>query len=137
MLKIKVTDLIRIVTHCRTEAPIETCGIVAGNIRPVNGALGKYIHTVYRCRNVLNSPTEYLIGAEEQLFIFQEIEKTHASLIGFYHSHPSDSRPSSIDKARSNYYGYSYLIVALQPINLTSWVLEDNGEFSEEAIHVI
>jgi proteasome lid subunit RPN8/RPN11 len=136
MIKIKSLDFERIVTHCRTEAPIEACGIIAGTIQQANDIIAKEVSNVYRCRNELNSPTEYSIGAEEQLAIFQAIDKTRINLIGFYHSHPNNSHPSSIDKARANYYGYSYLIVALNPLHISSWVLQEDGEFTEEPVHV-
>ncbi len=96
-------------------------------------ALRECFHSTAVMNGYLND--QLLLGDPEPFF--QEIEKMHFCLIGFYHSHPSESRPSSIDKAKANYYGYSYLIVALHPLNTSSWVLEDNGEFTEEAIQVI
>ncbi|UCH38094.1 MAG: M67 family metallopeptidase [Candidatus Bathyarchaeota archaeon] len=134
---IREVDVERIVTHCRVEAPMEACGIIAGTIHETDDRVEKTIQIVYQCRNELNSPTEYSIGAEEQLAIFLEIENRQSDLLGFYHSHPHNARPSSIDKARANYPGYSYLIVALQPLCLSSWVLEENGEFTEETVSVL
>jgi len=114
MIKIKLRDLENIISHCKEESSIEACGILAGKIEDSDEIIVKEVLKVYGCRNELNSPTEYRIGAEEQFRIFSEIDDLGLDLLGFYHSHPHTfSRPSSIDKKRANYYGCSYMIIFL------------------------
>lgn len=136
MIKIRLGDLENIIDHCKEELPLEACGILAGKKRGLSGV--KEVLKIYRCRNELNSPTEYGIGAEEQFKIFSEIDDLGLDLLGFYHSHSySFSRPSSIDEERANYFGHSYMIVALHPTKISSWVLEKKGVFKEEEIRII
>jgi len=137
MIKIRLRDLENMISHCREELPIEACGILAGQIRDSNEVIVKEVMKIYKCRNELNSPTEYRIGAEEQFRIFSEINDIGLELLGFYHSHtshPYTCRPSSIDEERANYYGYSYVIIALYPTNVSSWILEKKGVFKKEEI---
>ncbi len=137
MIRIRLEDINDMISHSDKEQPIEACGILAGRIVKMNGEVVKEVLKVYKCKNALNSPTEYRIDAEEQLQVFDEIDRSALDLLGFYHSHPyTDARPSSIDKERGNYYGHSYLIVSLYPTKVFSWVLEEDG-FKEEEIHII
>jgi proteasome lid subunit RPN8/RPN11 len=137
MIRIRTKDVKGIISHCEKEQPIEACGILAGKITRIDGAVVKEVLKVYTCRNELNSPTEYRINAEEQLQIFDEIDRSGLDLLGFYHSHPyTNSQPSPIDKERGNYFGYSYVIVSLQPAKVSSWILEEDG-FKEEEISTI
>ncbi|MGD0329524.1 MAG: M67 family metallopeptidase [Nitrososphaeria archaeon] len=137
-IKITSRHLKNIIYHCKKEWPIEACGILAGKIRDIEGDSVKEVSKIYSCRNELNSPMAYRIEAEQQLKIFREIEELRLDLIGFYHSHTSThhslSRPSQIDKKRANYYGCSYVIITLYPLNASSWLLEKKGVFKEETI---
>ena len=134
MIKIRSRDLEKMISHCREEWPIEACGVLAGKI----GDEVKNVLKVYKCENELGSPLEYRIEAEEQFKIFREIEKLGLDLLGFYHSHPSTSSdPSAVDKEKANYIGYSYMIVSLHPVRVSSWVLENIGIFKEEEIQTI
>jgi proteasome lid subunit RPN8/RPN11 len=117
--------------------PLETCGILAGIITDVDEVSIRDVLKVYHCRNELDSPTEYRIEPEQQLQIFEEIERVGLDLLGFYHSHPrGDPRPSNIDRERANYVGYSYLIVSLYPVRVSSWFLDEFG-FKKEEIQTI
>ena len=130
-----------IFSHCSDEDPIEACGILAGAIKASSGDRIKDVQKVYRCKNVLNSPTEYRIDAEEQFKIFSEIDTSKLDLVGFYHSHVYNQdispKPSSLDRDRANYIGYSYMIVALHPTKVSSWVLEKKGVFKKEEICIL
>jgi len=134
-IRIRLRDLENIISYCKRESPLEACGVLAGKIRDLNGATVKEVLKVYTCKNELSSPTEYRIGAEEQFKIFSEIDDLDLDLLGFFHSHSyASSSPSPVDKERANYYGYSYMIVALCPQKVSSWVLQKEGVFREEEI---
>ncbi len=141
MIRIREKDLEKMFLHCREELPVEACGILAGKIGKNEQAAIKEVLKVYNCRNELNSQTEYKIGAYEMFKIFVEIENLNLRLLGFYHSHVAYSylysRPSSVDEERANYIGYSYLIIALNPEKVSSWILESRGIFKEEEIEII
>jgi len=131
-------DFETIVSHCKEEEPIEACGIIAGQIRDYDGKIGKEVLRIYPCKNELQSPVEYKIGAEEQLRSFREINDNDLDLLGFYHSHPNtSSHPSKIDEKRANYVGHSYLILSLHPIQISSWILEQKGFFKKEELNII
>ncbi|MCJ7610114.1 M67 family metallopeptidase [Candidatus Bathyarchaeota archaeon] len=133
MLKIKRRDLDEIICHSKMQNPLETCGILAGMITDIDDVSIRDVLKVYHCRNELDSPTEYRIEPEQQLQIFEEIERVGLDLLGFYHSHPRGGpRPSNIDRERANYVGYSYLIVSLYPVRVSSWFLDEFGFKKEE-----
>jgi len=141
MIKIRRRDLENVLSHCSDENPIEACGILAGTIKASSEGRIKEVLKVYHCRNELNSPTEYRIDAEEQFKVFSEIDAIELDLLGFYHSHVSHTykspKPSSIDRDRANYIGYSYMIVALHPTRVSSWILEKKGVFKKEEICIL
>jgi len=137
MIRIRSRDIDDMISHCEKEQPTEACGILAGRIIKMNGDVVKEVLKAYRCKNELNSLTEYRINAEEQLQVFDEIDSSGLDLLGFYHSHPyTNSHPSSIDRERGNYFGYSYVIISLHPTRVSSWILEEDG-FKEEKISVV
>ena len=135
---LRYKDFNKIVSHCKKEESIEACGIIAGQLRNDNEKTVKEVLRIYHCKNELNSPIEYKIGAEEQLKIFSEIDEDGLDLLGFYHSHPStSSNPSQIDEKRANYFGYSYLILSIPSGKISSWILEKKGFFKHESLQII
>lgn len=135
---LRSTDFETIVSHCKRAEPNEACGILAGKIRDCDEKIVKEVLRVYLCKNELNSPIEYKIGAEEQFKIFSEINDAGLDLLSFYHSHPkTSSKPSMIDAKRANYVGYSYLILSLHPRKISSWILEKKGIFKKERLKII
>ena len=39
-----------------------------------------------------------------------------------------------LDEERAHYYGHSYLIVALRPLHVSSWILRQHRTFQEERL---
>ncbi len=96
-----------ILDHCRREAPLEACGLVAGK----NGRALK----VYRLTNAETSPVKYLIKPEEQFKAMDDMERRGQELLAIYHSHPAtQAYPSERDIRMAFYPDVSYLIVSLQ-----------------------
>lgn len=138
MITLNALTLNDIIAHCNQEHPIEACGILAGIIRHVHGVLTKKVVQTYPCENELNDATRYKISAKEQYRAFIDIEDRGFDLIGFYHSHPNgSSMPSTIDLEQANYFGYTYLIIALHPIQVTAWIFEANREFIQESLSIV
>lgn len=136
-LVISAGDLERIIAQCRREAPLEACGVLAGTVQGAGRDPVKEVVTVHPCRNELRSPIEYRISPDEQIRVFSTIDEAGLRLVGFYHSHPHhSSRPSNLDEERAHYYGHSYLIVALRPLHVSSWILRQHRTFEEERLVV-
>ena len=68
----------------------------------------------------------------------KRIDGSGLAVLGFYHSHPDHpARPSDTDRQNAWPF-YSYVIVAIakrQPVDLTSWQLDESTEqFEPEEI---
>lgn len=101
----------QMVEHAREGAPLEVCGIVAGN----NGDFSR----VFPARNVAENPSiTYEMDPQEQLRIFRKVEEQGEEIAGIYHSHPaSPARPSPTDLRLAFYPEAVYFIVSLMQPN--------------------
>ncbi len=98
--------LAEMIDHAREEAPLEACGILAGQKHRVA--------ETYRARNVDQSPTSYQLDPEEQYRIFIDIEDKGLDIVGIYHSHPSSPAvPSNIDLGKAYYPEAFYFVISL------------------------
>ena len=105
-LEIPEELLKRIIEHARQEYPLESCGILAGT----NGRITK----TYPMANKEKSSSCYLMEPEEQLRVFQEIEKEGLELTAIYHSHPHTAAyPSQRDVDYAFYADSLILIISL------------------------
>jgi proteasome lid subunit RPN8/RPN11 len=105
-LEIPEDLLNRIIEHSRQEYPLESCGILAGK----TGKITKF----YPMVNTKKSPSSYLMQPEEQLRVFQEIEKEGLELSAIYHSHTHTAAfPSERDVDYAFYPGSLILIISL------------------------
>jgi len=96
----------RIIEHPRQESPLESCGILAGT----NGRITKF----YPMTNKEKSSSCYLMEPEEQLRVFQEIEKKGLEVSAIYHSHPhSPAFPSQRDVDSAFYPDSLVFIISL------------------------
>jgi [CysO sulfur-carrier protein]-S-L-cysteine hydrolase len=84
------------VAHARAGMPNEACGIVAGEDgRPV---------AVYPIRNAEESPVVYRFDDQQQLQVFEEIERKGWELLAFFHSHThTEAFPSPTDVASAHW----------------------------------
>jgi len=96
----------RIIAHARQEYPLEGCGILAGK--------GGRIIQFYPTGNTEKSSSCYLMEPEEQVRVFQEIEKEGLELSAIYHSHPHTTAfPSQRDVDYAFYPDSLLLIISL------------------------
>lgn len=103
---VKQQHLVEMIHHARQEAPLEACGILAGEKHRVA--------EIYRARNVDRSPTSYRLDPEEQYRIFVDIEDKGLDIVGIYHSHPSSPAvPSNIDLGKAYYPEAFYFVISL------------------------
>ena len=131
MVYLKKRHLTEMIAHARAEAPLEACGILAGN----EGRVAQ----LYRARNAERSPVAYRLEPEEQYRIFMDIEEKGWDILGIYHSHPaSPAVPSGIDLTQAYYPDALYFVISLvdpiKPQIRAFRIIE--GEITEEKIAV-
>jgi proteasome lid subunit RPN8/RPN11 len=83
----------RFIEEAKKKYPIEACGLVFGNKTKKKVILKKIIPLC----NIANSPTSFKMDPVEFLKIKSDIEKGGTRFLCFYHSHPSDTKPSKMD----------------------------------------
>jgi proteasome lid subunit RPN8/RPN11 len=79
MIKIPKSIYHAIVEHARREAPLECCGILGGRDGTVRKA--------FELRNEEQSPVRYSMSPQEQLRVFDEIDRESLDMVAIYHSH--------------------------------------------------
>ncbi|HSB04706.1 MAG TPA: M67 family metallopeptidase [Thermodesulfobacteriota bacterium] len=95
------------IEHARKESPLECCGILSGKEKTVLKA--------FALKNAEESPVRYSIPPQEQLRVFEEMEKDSMEMIAVYHSHPhSIPFPSEIDVRMAFYPEVSTIIISLK-----------------------
>jgi proteasome lid subunit RPN8/RPN11 len=121
--------------EARAVYPFECCGLLLGNLGSIT-----------RAAPAMNLNTEprggrYQIDPGDQRQIEIQAREEKLAVVGYYHSHPDRSaRPSTADQELA-WFGYSYLIIALDQqeiLDVKSWRIDDTGRFFlEEPIRVI
>ena len=121
-----------IVSHARTAAPYEACGLISrrtkacevcesGLLDPTAESVtglwvcrecgssesGAVWLKIWRAENAADEPRyNYLIGPKEQLALLEQIVREDHELVGLWHSHPSgDPEPSDVDRALAHLRG--------------------------------
>ena len=121
-----------IVTHARTDAPDECCGIVSAD--------GDRAARVYRTENVEASPLRFVIDPMQLYRIHSEIEDEGLELGAIYHSHTrSEPYPSQTDSNfAAGWPGVLWIIVGLagaQPSVRTFEIA--GGQVAETELQVV
>lgn len=95
------------VEHAKKEWPLECCGILGGKEKTVEKA--------FELQNVEGSSIRYLMSPQEQLRVFEEMEKESMEMIAIYHSHPHTIPfPSETDVKLAFYPEVSSIIISLK-----------------------
>ena len=135
MIKLKRSDYNRIVEHAEKEAPIEACGLIAGEL---NGE-DRIIKKVYILTNTDHAEEHFTLDPKEQLAAVKDMRAEGLIPLGNWHSHPaSPSRPSDEDKRLAFDSSASYLILSLmddEPV-LNSFHIEGDTATKEELVIV-
>jgi proteasome lid subunit RPN8/RPN11 len=121
--------------------PNECCGILIGRDVVQNGLSQRIVIRLEPGSNTFEAAEQYhrfSIDPAQQLRAEKSAEKESLAVLGYYHSHPDHpARPSEYDRQHAWPF-YSYVIVAIAkgvPVDMTSWVLDDQTEmFSEQEI---
>ena len=132
MIRIPKSIYERIVEHAKREWPLECCGILGGK----DGTVGK----AFEISNTEKSSIRYLMSPQEQLKVFEEMEKESMEMIAIYHSHPHTIPfPSETDVKMAFYPELASIIISLKekenPVVKAFWI--EKEQISLEEIQVI
>ena len=94
------------IKHCRNELPYEACGLLSGR----NGIAT----TCWPMKNIHKSPVSFAMDKNQIAQVFDSMNKNGESLLGIYHSHPTDrAHPSRADITYNNYPELGYFVISL------------------------
>jgi len=121
--------------------PNECCGAMLGKDARDGSAVRRIVHRLEPMHNSFAADEKYhrfSLDPRELMQLEKRIEGSGLAVLGFYHSHPDHpARPSDTDRQNAWPF-YSYVIVAIakrQPVDLTSWQLDESTEqFEPEEI---
>lgn len=92
MLKLEIPKNIyeKMLEQAMAKAPIEACGILAGN--------NHRVERFYPMTNIENSSDHFMMEPKEQFAVVKDIRAAGLEMLSIYHSHPeSPARPSAED----------------------------------------
>ncbi|RPJ06511.1 MAG: M67 family peptidase [Deltaproteobacteria bacterium] len=107
MIRIPKSIYEGIVEHSKREWPLECCGILVGK--------GETVEKAFELTNTEKSSIRFLMSPQEQLKVFEEMDKGSMEMIAIYHSHPHTiAFPSETDVKMAFYPEVSSIIVSLK-----------------------
>jgi len=107
MLRIPKAIYQKMLDHAKRESPLECCGILSGKEKTVQKA--------FELKNTEGSPVLYSMAPQEQMKVFEEMEKESMEMIAIYHSHPKTIPfPSETDVKLTFYPDVSSVIISLK-----------------------
>jgi len=115
-----------VVSHARSAAPDECCGLLLG-------AEGRVVDARPARNAADDARRRYVLDPKDHFDGRREARARGLDVIGFYHSHPrSPAAPSESDRAEATYDGHLYLIVGLaaEPPEVALYRVE-RGNFLE------
>jgi proteasome lid subunit RPN8/RPN11 len=107
MIRIPKSIYLKMVEHAKRECPLECCGILGGKDHTVEKG--------FELQNTEKSPVRYFMSPQEQLKVFEEIEKDAMEMVAIYHSHTHTIPfPSETDVKLAFYPEISSIIISLK-----------------------
>ena len=121
--------------------PNECCGIMIGRDVSDGTCTRRIVERLEAMANVFDPEQQKRRFAVDPLALMRAEKSASEAgqlVLGFYHSHPDHpARPSEYDRTHAWPF-YSYVIVSIaegKPVDMTSWVLDDQTEtFSKQEI---
>ena len=133
MIKLRRSDYEKIVAHAKKEAPVEACGLIAGELEGGD----KIVKKVYILTNIDYAEEHFTLDPREQLKAVKDMRAERLVPLGNWHSHPvSPSRPSEEDKRLAYDSSASYMILSLmdeEPV-LNSFHIEGDKAEKEQLV---
>ena len=97
----------RMIEHAKLESPLECCGIFGGKDYVVQKA--------FELQNADQSSIRYTMSPQEQLKVFEEMERDAMEMVAIYHSHTHTIPfPSETDVKLALYPEVSSIIISLK-----------------------
>jgi proteasome lid subunit RPN8/RPN11 len=97
----------QMVEHAKKESPLECCGILGGSDHVAKKA--------FELQNADRSSVRYAMAPQEQLKVFEEMEKDAMEMVAIYHSHTHTIPfPSETDVKLAFYPEVSSIIISLK-----------------------
>ena len=132
MLEILTGIFNEMVEQAKAEAPIEACGILAGN--------GGRVEKLYKMTNADNSSDHFMMEPEEQFAVVKDIRSSGLEMLAIYHSHPETPTRLSAEDIRLAFTpDVVYVIVSLQDSSRpdAKGFLIENGDVTEVSVRII
>ena len=107
ILRLKRKDIKLLKKTVQKEFPIETCAILFGEMDQNQANVTK----ISLASNKLKSEVRFEIEPEVFFNALQEAEKEGLVLIGFFHSHQTHAKPSSIDLKYMKLWGNAIWLI--------------------------
>ena len=89
-------------SHVAKLAPLEACGLLAGN--------SGHVEHVIKIRNQMQSPARFVMDPREQLMAFDWIDSEGLELVGIFHSHPAGPETVSVTDIAEVTYDVVHII---------------------------
>jgi len=107
MIRIPKSIYHEMVKQAEKEFPLECCGILGGK--------GDRVEKVFDLENAERSPIQYSISPQEQMRVYEEMEKGAMEMVAIYHSHPQTIPfPSETDVKFAFYPEVASIIISLK-----------------------
>lgn len=107
MIRIPKPIYEEMVEHAKKESPLECCGILGGRNETVQRA--------FKLKNEEQSPVRYSMSPQDQLKVFEEMEREAMEMVAIYHSHiHTIPFPSETDVRLMFYPDISSVIISLK-----------------------
>ncbi|MBM4307228.1 MAG: M67 family metallopeptidase [Deltaproteobacteria bacterium] len=127
MIRIPESIYHSIVEHAKKEAPLECCGILSGR--------NETVEKVFELRNEEQSPVRYSMSPQEQLKVFDEMDRQSLDMLAIYHSHTHTvPYPSETDLRLAFYPEVVSVIISLKeetPV-MKAFRIQENAISTEE-----
>ncbi|MBD3230329.1 MAG: hypothetical protein GF329_19275 [Candidatus Lokiarchaeota archaeon] len=94
-------------------APMEAPALLVGKVETKNnGELIAIVSDVYPMPNIEQSTVRFQIDPEEYYKIFQAAEEENKLIVGIFHSHPMEAKPSGVDLPFMKLHGNIWVILS-------------------------
>lgn len=130
--RLMVTDsqLREILDHVERAAPLEACGLLAGQ--------NERVEKIIPVRNQAESPLRFVMDPYEQLKAFQWMDDNRLDLLGIFHSHPAGPETASPVDVAEAAYEVVHVILSRNEIEWKArgfWI--EHGESFEVSIEIV
>ena len=127
MLRITQDIIEDIISHSRSEAPLEACGYLAQK----DGVVCRHIEM----KNIDSSPVHYSMDPVQQFEAYKNCREKGLTIRAVYHSHPgTPAKPSAEDIKLAYDPSLSYVIISLAEAkaHVKSFIIQKDRVFPEE-----